>query len=96
MRRTLLAGSTNLDNPKPSFIKQRLPKIDHDIQNEALELNSSSTISHSEVRVFAKKQNNQVKAIGIKSSEMLRFGNTNCTTAEATGQKVETNAHLWF
>ena len=71
-RRTLLADSINYFNRKPIFIKERLPKFDRDIQNEASNLNLVTTTRNSEVRVFVKKPNNQVQSIGIKSSQMLK------------------------
>ena len=64
----MLAGSADIDNHKPIFIKKRSPKIDKDIRSEASEPNLITTTRNFEIRVFVKKPNNQLKSIGIKSS----------------------------
>ena len=48
-RRTLPAGSTILFNRRSIFTKERLPKFDRDIQNEASELDLVTTTRTSEV-----------------------------------------------
>ena len=55
-RTTLLAGSTNFLNRRPTFIKERLIKFDRDFQTEASELNLVTTSRNSEFRVFVKSQ----------------------------------------
>ena len=71
-RRSLMAGSTNFDNHKPTFKKKPLPKFDRDIQNEASEPNLITTTGNSEVHVFVKKPNNLVNLIGIENSQNLK------------------------